>query len=182
MSLGRSLRLVLSPPHPAGRPFIIGGVAVALVGGGFLGGLALLARHDLHPVLPLLLPRPEAGPAGPGAARAGAGGWACRQRHAGGASGGARPRPGAALAGGDLPSVLDVHVNRVPADGTVTRIAYRHGKLPQRRARQGERGQRAQRDRAEAAGWPRHGGGADRRADRPAHPVRHPRRRRGQRR
>ena len=24
-------------------------------------------------------------------------------------------------------SVLDVHVNRVPADGTVTRIAYRHG-------------------------------------------------------
>src|SRR4051812_11117259 len=37
MSLGRSLRLVLSPPHPAGRPFIIGGVAVALVGGGILG-------------------------------------------------------------------------------------------------------------------------------------------------
>ena len=24
-------------------------------------------------------------------------------------------------------SVLDVHVNRVPVDGTVTRIAYRHG-------------------------------------------------------
>ena len=24
-------------------------------------------------------------------------------------------------------SVLDVHVNRMPADGTVTRIAYRHG-------------------------------------------------------
>jgi phosphatidylserine decarboxylase len=24
-------------------------------------------------------------------------------------------------------SVLDVHVNRVPADGTVSRIAYRHG-------------------------------------------------------
>jgi phosphatidylserine decarboxylase len=26
-------------------------------------------------------------------------------------------------------SVLDVHVNRVPADGTVTRIAYRHGRF-----------------------------------------------------
>jgi phosphatidylserine decarboxylase len=26
-------------------------------------------------------------------------------------------------------SVLDVHVNRMPADGTVTRIAYRHGKF-----------------------------------------------------
>jgi len=25
-------------------------------------------------------------------------------------------------------SVMDVHVNRVPVDGTVTRIAYRHGK------------------------------------------------------
>ena len=25
-------------------------------------------------------------------------------------------------------SVLDVHVNRVPVDGVVTRIAYRHGK------------------------------------------------------
>jgi phosphatidylserine decarboxylase len=25
--------------------------------------------------------------------------------------------------------VLDVHVNRVPIDGTVTRIAYRHGKF-----------------------------------------------------
>ena len=24
-------------------------------------------------------------------------------------------------------SVLNVHVNRIPADGTVTRIAYRHG-------------------------------------------------------
>uniref|UniRef100_UPI00258E55EB phosphatidylserine decarboxylase n=1 Tax=Acidiphilium sp. TaxID=527 RepID=UPI00258E55EB len=26
-------------------------------------------------------------------------------------------------------SVLDVHVNRVPADGTITRIAYRHGQF-----------------------------------------------------
>jgi phosphatidylserine decarboxylase len=26
-------------------------------------------------------------------------------------------------------SVLDVHVNRMPADGTVTRIAYHHGKF-----------------------------------------------------
>jgi phosphatidylserine decarboxylase len=26
-------------------------------------------------------------------------------------------------------SVLDVHVNRMPIDGTVTRIAYRHGKF-----------------------------------------------------
>ena len=38
-------------------------------------------------------------------------------------------------------SVLDVHVNRVPADGTVTRIAYRHGKYLNAVARQGERRQ-----------------------------------------
>jgi phosphatidylserine decarboxylase len=38
MSLVRSLRLVLSPPHPAGRPFIYGGLAVAVLGGLLLGG------------------------------------------------------------------------------------------------------------------------------------------------
>jgi phosphatidylserine decarboxylase len=44
--------------------------------------------------------------------------------------------PPAELGLGDAPrwrvaiflSVLDVHVNRIPADGVVTRIAYRHGK------------------------------------------------------
>ena len=37
MSLANSLSLVLAPPHPAGRPFIYGGAAVALVGGLLLG-------------------------------------------------------------------------------------------------------------------------------------------------
>ena len=32
MALGHSLRLVLAPPHPAGRPFLIGGGAAALLG------------------------------------------------------------------------------------------------------------------------------------------------------
>src|SRR3712207_3133620 len=40
MAIGRSLRLVLAPPHPAGRPFIIGGIVVAVVGGLMLGGWA----------------------------------------------------------------------------------------------------------------------------------------------
>ena len=35
--------------------------------------------------------------------------------------------PGARWRVGIFLSVLDVHVNRVPADGIVTRIAYRHG-------------------------------------------------------
>jgi phosphatidylserine decarboxylase len=33
MSLAHGLRLVLAPPHPAGRPFLIGGLVVAVVGG-----------------------------------------------------------------------------------------------------------------------------------------------------
>src|SRR5690349_24175811 len=37
MAIGRSLRLVLAPPHPAGRPFIYGGLAVAVLGGWLLG-------------------------------------------------------------------------------------------------------------------------------------------------
>ena len=128
MSLGRSLRLVLSPPHPAGRPFIIGGVAVALVGGGFLGAWLfwlgtiftlfclyffrdpkrirpereqlVLAPADGHVVSVMPAVPPEELGLGPA------------------------PRWRVAI----FLSVLDVHVNRVPADGTVTRIAYRHGK------------------------------------------------------
>ena len=40
MALGHSLRLIMAPPHPAGRPFIIGGVVVAVLGGLLLGAWA----------------------------------------------------------------------------------------------------------------------------------------------
>ena len=129
MSLANSLSLVLAPPHPAGRPFIYGGAAVALVGGLILGswifwiGTAFTAfclyffrdpkrvppaRHDL-----VLAPADGkvvlVGPA----------------------------IPPAELEMGDVPlwrvaiflSVLDVHVNRSPVQGRVTRISYRHGKF-----------------------------------------------------
>jgi phosphatidylserine decarboxylase len=127
MAIGRSLRLVLAPPHPAGRPFIIGGFAVAVIGGLWLGSWLfwlgtlfalfclyffrdptrvppnreklILAPADGHVVSVM----PAVPPAELGLGEA--------------------PRWRVAI----FLSVLDVHVNRVPADGTVTRIAYRHG-------------------------------------------------------
>jgi phosphatidylserine decarboxylase len=129
MSLANSLSLVLSPPHPAGRPFIYSGAGVALLGGLILGswlfwiGAAFTAfclyffrdpkrvppaRHDL-----VLAPADGkvvlVGPA----------------------------IPPAELNMGDAPrwrvaiflSVLDVHVNRSPVQGRVARISYRHGKF-----------------------------------------------------
>jgi phosphatidylserine decarboxylase len=129
MSLANSLSLVLAPPHPAGRPFIYAGAGAALLGGLVLGswlfwlGAAFTAfclyffrdpkrvppaRHDL-----VLAPADGkvvlVGPA----------------------------IPPAELEMGDQPrwrvaiflSVLDVHVNRSPVQGRVSRISYRHGKF-----------------------------------------------------
>ncbi|WP_149540784.1 phosphatidylserine decarboxylase [Siccirubricoccus phaeus] len=127
MSLGHSLSLVLAPPHPAGRPFILGGAVVALLGLLWLGAWlfwlgAIFALFCLYffrdpervpPHRPDLVLAPADGhvvsivqavpPAELGLDAA--------------------PRWRVAI----FLSVLDVHVNRVPADGTVTRIAYRHG-------------------------------------------------------
>ncbi|MEN0076044.1 MAG: phosphatidylserine decarboxylase [Paracraurococcus sp.] len=128
MAIGRSLRLVLAPPHPAGRPFIYGGLAVAVLGGWLLGGwlfwLGLLFTlfclyffRDPHRVPPererlVLAPADghvvSVGPAVPPEEL--------------GLGPAARWRVAIFL------SVLDVHVNRVPVEGVVTRIAYRHGK------------------------------------------------------
>ena len=40
MSLGHSLRLIMAPPHRAGRPFIIAGAAFCVLGGLILGAWA----------------------------------------------------------------------------------------------------------------------------------------------
>src|SRR3712207_7885681 len=40
MSFGHSLRLIMAPPHRAGRPFIIAGAAFCLLGGLVLGAWA----------------------------------------------------------------------------------------------------------------------------------------------
>lgn len=126
MTLSETFRTVLAPPHPVGRPFIIGGVVVALIGlfvGKWLIGLGLF-----FVVFCLYFFRdPErVAPGRTGAVIAPADGRVVSVIPA---------VPPAELGLGPAPrwrvaiflSVLDVHVNRVPVDGVVTRIAYRHG-------------------------------------------------------
>lgn len=120
------LRLVLAPPHPAGRPFIVGGIIAAVAGlffGWWLFWLGLLFTGFCF----YFFRDPERVPPGrPGAIVAPADGRVVSIIPA---------VPPAELGLGAAPrwrvaiflSVLDVHINRIPADGTVTRIAYRHG-------------------------------------------------------
>ena len=129
MSLVHSIRLVLSPPHPAGRPFIAAGAAVAVLGGLLLGhwlfwpGLIFVAFCLYFFRDPERVPPPR-----PGLAVAPADGKVLAVGPA---------VPPAELGLGETPrwrvsiflSVLDVHVNYMPVEGRVTRICYRHGKF-----------------------------------------------------
>ncbi len=131
-SFTQSLKLVLAPPHPAGRPFLLGGAVVAVVGlllpflaARVVGVLALLFVgfcfyffRDPERVAPLL----------PGAVVAPADGRIVSV---------AEVIPPLELGLGSEPrwrvaiflSVLDVHVNRMPAAAEVTRIAYHKGQF-----------------------------------------------------
>jgi phosphatidylserine decarboxylase len=126
MSAADTLRLVVAPPHRAGRAFIVGGIILFVVGLVFATWLAWLA--GLFTLFCFYFFRdPERVPPGrPDALVAPADGKVVSVAPA---------VPPSELGLGPVPrwrvgiflSVLDVHVNRVPADGTVTRIAYRHG-------------------------------------------------------
>lgn len=126
MSLLDSIRLVAAPPHRAGRPFIALGFGLAAIGlfvGTWLIGLGLLFTAFCF----YFFRDPErVPPGGHDLAIAPADGRVLSVAPA---------VPPTELGMGDAPrwrvsiflSVLDVHVNRMPVDGTVTRIAYRHG-------------------------------------------------------
>jgi phosphatidylserine decarboxylase len=129
MALIESIRLVVAKPHPAGKPFIIGGAAVAVAGGIAVGtwlfwlGLAftlfcLYFFRDPERVVPA---RPGLFVA-PADGRVVMVGPAVPPEELGL---GPNPRWRVAI----FLSVLDVHVNRSPVDGVVTRVAYRHGKF-----------------------------------------------------
>jgi phosphatidylserine decarboxylase len=127
MSLSDTLRLVLAPPHRAGRPFIALGLVVFVIGLVFAHWLAVLGV--LFVLFCLFFFRdPERYPPGrPGTMVAPADGRVVSVAPAVppaelGLGPAARWRVSIFL------SVLNVHVNRVPIEGEVTRIAYRHGK------------------------------------------------------
>jgi phosphatidylserine decarboxylase len=128
MALVASLRLVLAPPHPAGRPFIIGGVVALVLGLIFAHWLAWIGLAFTLFCLYFFRDPERVTPGRPGLAVAPADGRIVSI---------AAVAPPAELGLGSEPrwrvaiflSVLDVHVNRMPVDGTVTRIAYHHGKF-----------------------------------------------------
>jgi phosphatidylserine decarboxylase len=126
MSFVDDIGHVLAPPHQAGRAFILGGLVAVILGLALAPWLAWLGL--VFTLFCLFFFRdPERVPPG----RAGA-----LVAPADGRVTSVAPAvPPAELGLGPTPrwrvstflSVLNVHVNRVPADGIVTRIAYRHG-------------------------------------------------------
>ena len=129
MALGQSLRMVLARPHPAAKPFLIGGVAVALLGGALLGSFLFWLGVAFTLFCLYFFRDPErVPPARPGLVLAPADGHVVSVMPV---------KPPVELGMGEetrwriaiFLSVLDVHVNRMPCDGTVTRIAYHHGKF-----------------------------------------------------
>jgi phosphatidylserine decarboxylase len=126
MAITDDIFSVLAPPHPAGRPFILGGLAVLLVGLAVGHWLSLLGLIFTLFCLYFFRDPERVPPRRPGVFVAPADGRVV-------AVATAAPPPELGL--GAAPrwkvsiflSVLNVHVNRIPANGVVTRIAYRHG-------------------------------------------------------
>jgi phosphatidylserine decarboxylase len=123
-----SFRSVLAPPHPVGRPFLLAGAAAILLGLVVGAWLAWLGVAFLLFCLYFFRDPERVPPARPGAVLAPADGRVVSVMPAVppaelGLGAASRWRVAIFL------SVLDVHVNRMPASGTVTRIAYRHGKF-----------------------------------------------------
>lgn len=126
MALLQSLRLVLAPPHRAGRPFLAGGAAI-LVAGLFVHpaivwigcGFTLFCLYFFRDP-ERVAPRRRGAVVSPADGIVVSVGPAVPPVELGL---GAEPRMRIAI----FLSVLNVHVNRIPVAGTVTAIAYRAG-------------------------------------------------------
>ena len=128
MTLAETLRVVFIPPHPAGRPFIAAGVALLLAGllvSPWLAwpalGYTLFSLYFFRDPERVAPPWPGVVVA-PADGRVVAVGLAVPPAELGL---GPEPRPRVAI----FLSVLNVHVNRMPATGSVTRIAYHAGQF-----------------------------------------------------
>jgi phosphatidylserine decarboxylase len=126
MNVFESIKSVLAPPHRAGYPFILGGIMVAVFGLIFWHPLAWLGLIFTLFCLYFFRDPDRVAPPRADVFLAPADGLVVSIEPA---------VPPAELGLGPLPrprvaiflSVLDVHVNRVPMAGTVTKIAYRAG-------------------------------------------------------
>src|SRR5271156_4967477 len=128
MDIAETFRQAVAPPHPAGRPFLLVGAAAFVLGLLLATWLAWLGLIFTLVCLYFFRDPDRVPPDRPGVLLAPADGRVVAV--------GLAPPPGELGLGdalrwrvGIFLSVLDVHVNRVPADGTVTRIAYRHGRF-----------------------------------------------------
>jgi phosphatidylserine decarboxylase len=126
MALTDDILTVLAPPHPAGRPFIMGGLLALLLGFGIGHWLIWLGLVFTLFCLYFFRDPERTPPPRPGVFVAPADGRVVSVSEA--------PPPAELGLGSDARwrvsiflSVLDVHVNRVPVSGVVTRIAYHHG-------------------------------------------------------
>ena len=126
MSLIADLRIAFPSPHPAGRPFIVGGIVV-LIAGMFVGDWLFWIGAIFALFCCYFFRDPDRfPPLRSGVFVAPADGRVVSVALA--------PPPDELDLGPDplwlvsiFLSVLDVHVNRIPNDATVTRIAYHHG-------------------------------------------------------
>lgn len=123
-----SARLVFAPPHPASKPFLVGGIIVFLLGLLFSWWLVWLGAAFTLFCLYFFRDPERVPPGRVGVILAPADGKVVTLTTG-------VPPPELGL--GDKPrwrigiflSLFNVHVNRIPADGTVTRIVYRHGRF-----------------------------------------------------
>nr|WP_281174464.1 MULTISPECIES: phosphatidylserine decarboxylase [Acidiphilium] len=141
MDILDSLRSAWVPPHRAGLPFIIGGVVIFVVGLMVAGWLAWIGLAFALFCLFFFRDPARVMPARPDAVVAPADGRVVIVDQAVppaelGLPPVAMPRVAIFL------SVLDVHVNRVPMAGMVTRIAYRHGTFANAAAKESELNER----------------------------------------
>ena len=127
MSVVDTMRLVAAPPHPAGYPLIGGGLAVFCVGLPLSAWLAWIGLLFTLFCLYFFRDPERVPPPHSGLALAPADGLivsiapAVPPRELGL---GPAPRTRVSI----FLSVFNVHVNRMPVDGTVTRKAYRRGR------------------------------------------------------